>query len=105
MNETLEYLEKGLITPIAIAKEFDASSVAEAFKHLLPGTHIGRVGVHIRDVEGRPTFRGEVVNPPKKLQLDPEGSTSWPVALEVSVAPSLPTWSNMVPVTSSTSVV
>jgi hypothetical protein len=35
MTETLEYLEKGLIKPIAIAKNFDASSVAEAFKHLL----------------------------------------------------------------------
>lgn len=74
MTETLEYLDKGLIKPITIAKEFDASSVAEAFKYLLPGTHIGRVGIRIRDVEGQPCLRNEVANPPKKLQLDPEGS-------------------------------
>ncbi|TGO20105.1 hypothetical protein BTUL_0001g01140 [Botrytis tulipae] len=74
MAETLEYLEKGLIKPITIAKEFDASSVAEAFKYMLPGTHIGRVGIRIRDIHGQPTLRNEVSNPPKKLQLDPEGS-------------------------------
>ena len=74
MTETLEYLEKGLIKPIVISKEFDASSVAEAFKYLLPGTHIGRVGIRIRDVEGQPTSIDEVANRPQKLQLDPEGS-------------------------------
>lgn len=74
MTETLEYLEKGLIKPIAIAKEFDASSVADAFKHLLPGTHIGRVGIRIRDPKGTIILRDEATNPPRKLQLDPEGS-------------------------------
>lgn len=74
MTETLGYLEKGLIKPIPIAKEFDASSVAEAFKYLLPGTHIGRVGIRIRDVEGQPILRDKVANPPQRLQLDPEGS-------------------------------
>ncbi|KAF1830190.1 hypothetical protein BDW02DRAFT_633855 [Decorospora gaudefroyi] len=74
MTETLSYLEKGLIKPIAIAKEFDASSVADAMKYLLPGTHIGRVGIRIRDLEGQSTLRSDVVNPAKKLQLDPEGS-------------------------------
>ncbi|APA16269.1 hypothetical protein sscle_16g110390 [Sclerotinia sclerotiorum 1980 UF-70] len=74
MTETLDYLEKGMIKPITIAKEFDASSVAEAFKYLLPGTHIGRVGIRIRDVDGRLTLGDEVSNPPQKLQLDPEGS-------------------------------
>ncbi|TWU78585.1 t1pks [Metarhizium rileyi] len=74
MKETLEYLEKGLIKPIPIAKEFDASSIAEAFRYLLPGTHIGRVAIRIRDSEGLPTLRGEVRSPLKKLQLDPDGS-------------------------------
>lgn len=72
--ETLEYLERGLIKPIPIAKEFDSSSVAEAFKYLLPGTHIGRVGIRIRDVKGLPTLRDKVANPRQKLQLDSEGS-------------------------------
>ncbi|KAJ8062604.1 hypothetical protein OCU04_009128 [Sclerotinia nivalis] len=73
-TETPDYLEKGLIKPITIAKEFDASSVAEAFKYLLPGTHTGRVGIRIRDVDGRLTLSNEVFNPPQKLQLDPESS-------------------------------
>ncbi|KAK4498761.1 hypothetical protein PRZ48_009271 [Zasmidium cellare] len=55
MTETLEYLAKGVIKPIPIAKEFDASSVPDAFEHLLPGQHIGRVGIRIRDANGRLT--------------------------------------------------
>lgn len=74
MTETLQYLEKGLIKPIPIAKEFDASSVADAFKYMLPGTHIGRVGIRIRDFEGQPALNEDVANAPRKLQLDPEGS-------------------------------
>lgn len=74
MTETLEFLEKGLVKPIPIAKEFNASSVAEAIKYLLPGTHIGRVGIRIRDVEGQPTLKDGITNPVQKLQLDPEGS-------------------------------
>ncbi|KAL4789956.1 putative polyketide synthase [Aspergillus venezuelensis] len=78
MTETLDYLERGLITPIPIAKEFDASSVAEAFKYLLPGTHIGRVGIRIRDINGQPTLKPEdktaITTPPQTLHLDPQAS-------------------------------
>lgn len=75
MKETLGYLEKGLIKPLPIAKEFGATQVAEAFKYLLPGTHIGRVAVRIRDAESRPTLRDdEVESPPRRLRLDPAAS-------------------------------
>ncbi|KAL4968634.1 reducing polyketide synthase sphB [Aspergillus stella-maris] len=78
MTETLEYLQKGHITPIPIAKEFDASSVAEAFKYLLPGTHIGRVGIRIRDINGQPTLhpgdKNAITTPLQTLQLDPQAS-------------------------------
>jgi hypothetical protein len=83
MTETLEYLEKGLIKPIAIAKEFDASSVAEAFKYLLPGTHIGRVGIRIRDVEGQPTLRMRLPTLPRNFSSTQKALTSWSVVLEV----------------------
>lgn len=75
MMETLGYLEKGLIKPLPISKEFSASEVSEAFKYMLPGTHIGRVAVRIRDDESRPTLRDDkVANPLRRLQLDPSGS-------------------------------
>lgn len=74
MHQILEYYNKGLIKPIVIAKEFDASSVAEAFQYLLPDTHIGRVCIRIRDSHGRPTLKEEAVNTSKELQLDSEGS-------------------------------
>ena len=78
MTETLGYLKRGLITPIPIAKEFDASSVAEAFKYLLPGTHIGRVGIRIRDIDGQPTLKPEdkasITTLPQTLRLDPQAS-------------------------------
>ncbi|KAL4957422.1 polyketide synthase [Aspergillus filifer] len=78
MTETLGYLENGLIKPIPIAKEFDASSVAEAFKYLLPGTHIGRVGIRIRDINGQLTLKPEdepaITTLPQTLHLDSQAS-------------------------------
>ncbi|KAF2164140.1 hypothetical protein M409DRAFT_68050 [Zasmidium cellare ATCC 36951] len=75
MTETLEYLEKGSVKPIPIAKEFDASSIPNAFEHLLPGHHIGRVGIRICDVNGRLTMKTEACRSSAwNLELNSSGS-------------------------------
>ncbi|KAF7193808.1 Highly reducing polyketide synthase FUM1, partial [Pseudocercospora fuligena] len=74
MNETLEYLEKGLIKPVVIAKTFDACFVADALRFMFPGNHIGRIGVRIRDQESGRTFVKNITASNTKLQLDPAGA-------------------------------
>lgn len=69
----MEFLQKGLITPIWPLKVFDASATYEAFRYMQPGQHIGRIAVSVRD-SPKNTKLAEVRDRPMQLQAQSSAS-------------------------------
>ncbi|KAL8728510.1 MAG: hypothetical protein Q9166_005332 [cf. Caloplaca sp. 2 TL-2023] len=73
-RSTVDFLERGLITPIRPLKVFDAASTNNAFRYMQPGQHIGRIAVSLRDSPETTKLGTEIKNRPRELRLQQSAS-------------------------------
>lgn len=71
---TVDFLERGLITPIRPLKVFDAASTNNAFRYMQPGQHIGRIAVSLRDSPQTTKLGPDIKNRPRELRLQESAS-------------------------------
>ncbi|KAL8970867.1 MAG: hypothetical protein Q9197_003576, partial [Variospora fuerteventurae] len=71
---TVDFLERGLITPIRPLKVFDAASTNNAFRYMQPGQHIGRIAVSLRDSPETTKLGTDIKNRPRAICLQESAS-------------------------------
>ncbi|KAL9019704.1 MAG: hypothetical protein Q9185_003042 [Variospora sp. 1 TL-2023] len=71
---TVDFLERGLITPIRPLKVFDAASTNNAFRYMQPGQHIGRIAVSLRDSPETTKLGTDIKNRPREICLQESAS-------------------------------